>query len=346
LLLRESIIYADAHASSGFVWPRSAARWAELCLGPANPSSVHVEGQRAKQHLREAREGVAETLGAVPDEVVFTSGASEGLMLAVRGLCRVGGVLALGPMEHAALASEPHVALGDARAGVVAMAAVNHETGVIAEIPTVHVPLVIDAAQAALRARSLWALPQVSALAFSGHKIGAPTGSGVLLVRNGVPFVATLRGGPQEHALRAGTEAVAMAGALAEALQCAYAEREQIHARQSEATAIYEAALREIPGARIHGDGQRRAPGVTCAGIVGVSARVMVERANERGVCISSGAACAAAANEPSSVLLAMGLSRERALEAFRVSFGFAVTREEAVSVASVVSAIAAEVRA
>ena len=341
----ESIIYADAHASSGFVWPRAASRWAELCLGPANPSSVHGEGQRAKQHLREAREQVANLLGALADEVVFTSGASEGLMLAVRGLCRVGGQLALGPLEHAALASEAHLPLGDSRAGVVALAAVNHETGVVAEIPSPGVPLVVDAAQAALRARELWALPQVSALTFSGHKIGAPTGSGVLLVRNSVPFVATLRGGPQEHALRAGTESVALAGAFAEALACLYADRAAITDRLSTASAVYEDALRAIPGARVHGAQQPRAPGVTCAGIVGVSARTMVDRASERGVFMSSGAACAAASNEPSSVLLAMGLSRERALEAFRVSFGFSVTPAQAAEVASVVAAIAAQVR-
>lgn len=284
-------------------------------------------------------------LGATADEVVFTSGASEGLMLAVRGLCRVPGQLALGPMEHAALASEPHVSLGDTRAGVVALAAVNHETGVIAEIPSPGVPLVIDAAQAVMRARELWALPQVSALAFSGHKIGAPTGTGVVLLRAGIPFVATLRGGPQEHDLRAGTEAVALAGALAVALDELYSRRDVIESALRAASTSFELALEQVAGVRIHGADKPRAPGVTCAGIIGVSGREMVERLSDRGVYISSGAACAAASNEPSSVLLALGLSRERALEAFRVSFGFDVTVEQAQAVALAIAEVAAQAR-
>jgi cysteine desulfurase len=338
--------YADASASAGFVWPQAQKRWLSLAALGGNASSAHFEGRRARQTLREAREQVAAVLGAHPDEIVFTSGATESLCLAVNGLLRSGEQLALPAGMHAALSAMPHVALAEAAlSAVVGVAAACHDTGILTDVAAFAervAPrrLVVDAAQAALSARELWKIEGVSALAFSGHKIGAPAGTGVLLLRKGAPFVPRLRGGPQEHELRAGTEPVALIGALAAALTEAYRERETIWARQRVAAAVFEKAILQIAGARVFGGEVERSPGVSCVGVIGVPGRRVVEEAGARGVCFSSGAACAAQSGEPSAALLALGVSGERAREAFRASFGFFSSPEDAAQAAAVVRAI------
>ncbi len=338
--------YADASASAGFVWPEAQKRWLSQATLGGNPSSAHFEGRRARQALREAREEVATILGADPDEIVFTSGATESLHLAVGGLLRPGEQLALPAGLHAALSAMPHVVLSNAPASaLVGVAAACHDTGRLTDVAAFAKRVaprrvVVDAAQAALSARDLWKIEGVSALGFSGHKLGAPTGTGVLLLRKGVPFVPTLRGGPQQHELRAGTEPVALIAAFAAALSEAYRQREAIWARQRSASAVFEKAVSELAGARIFGGDGERSPGVSCVGIIGVAGRRVVDEANLQGVYFSSGAACAAQSAQPSSALLALGYSSERAREAFRASFGFFASEADALRAAAVVQAI------
>lgn len=300
-----------------------------LDSGAMNPSSAHHEGRVARRILREARAEVASALGAHPDEVVFTSGVTESLALAVHGLSLPG-------LQRKACSAYEHAAVYEALAGdrftfdaiptadLLACALVNHETGLLAPLSDICVKaptVIVDAAQATSLAPAAWRESSVKAMALSSYKIGGPTGAGALLVRKGQPFLPLVRGGPQEHELRAGTEAVAAAAGFARALSEHLATATSRQARLAELTAAFERGLSSLRAVRIVAADRPRAPGVTAAYAIGVPARAVVEDLDARGIAIGAGAACAAHSNEPSNVLRALGLSRERATEVFRVSF-------------------------
>ena len=337
-------MYLDHFASARTLLPAARARMQTLLFeGAGNPSSAHSEGRKARKILREARAEVATALGASPDEVVFVSGVTEALATSVHGLLLPHRlrVVACSQYEHSALrealvdtgckldtfAYDSHgKPIGRVNAGLVAIALVNHETGMRASLDGVcamasGAPVVVDAAQATAYARDVWADERVSALCLSSHKIGGPTGAGALLVRKGLPFSPLLRGGPQEHELRAGTEAVLAAAGFARALSSYLSDGPARVARLRALTEQFEAGLKSLQAVRIVADDRTRAPGVTAAYALAVPARGLVEDLDARGIRVGAGAACAAHTNEPSSVLTALGLSRERALEVFRVSF-------------------------
>lgn len=314
-----------------------------LFEGAANPSSAHSEGRKARKILREARAEVATALGASPDEVIFVSGVTEALAMSVHGLLLPHRlrVVACSQYEHSALREalvdtgckletftyDAHgKPQGRLNAGLVAVALVNHETGMLASLDGIcsmaaGAPVIVDAAQATLYAREVWADERVSALCLSSHKIGGPTGAGALLVRKGHPFAPLLRGGPQEHELRAGTEAVLAAAGFARALSTYLSDGPARLDRLKSVSDQFEAELRALQAVRVVGEDRARAPGVTAAYALAVPARRLVEDLDARGIRVSAGAACAAHTNEPSNVMTALGLSRERALEVFRVSF-------------------------
>jgi cysteine desulfurase len=208
-----------------------------------------------------------------------------------------------------------------------------------------HAPLVIDAAQAGLYLKDLWADRRVTALAIGGHKLGGPTGVGALLLRQETPFTASLKGGHQEQGLRAGTEAVPLIAGFARALSETNTRRTALLAGLSAATHAFEQGLSATAGARIHGRDRQRAPGVTSCAILGVPGRNLVEALDRRGIAVSAGAACASALGEASDVMRAMGYSRERALEAFRVSFGYAHSADQARRLAASIGEVARELR-
>lgn len=360
--------YGDHHASAALVWPAARVRLSEvIASGAGNPSSVHHEGRLARKLLGQARAELARAVGAASDEVVFTSGVTESLRLAVAGLCGAATRREIwcGHGEHPALGA----AIGAARdlgftvqkpfwptssqdAALIATHAAHHETGELADLAAcaqaaraTGAPLLIDGAQASLSLAEIWAEPAVTALAFSSHKLGGPSGVGCLLLRRGASFLSPLAGGPQEHGLRAGTEALALIAAFARAVSEVARRRDRISAAQRAASEAFERQLLQVSGARLHGSESARVPGVSCAGIVGVPGRRMVDWLSDQGVMVSSGPACSSANNEPSEILRARGVSRERALEAFRVSFGFESTVDEALSVAATVARGARELR-
>jgi cysteine desulfurase len=334
-------MYLDSFAAARSLDPEARRHMQTLLQGGlGNPSSAHKEGRLARKVLREARAEVAAALGADPDEVVFTSGVTESLALACHGLLQPHRptLVACSVYEHAALREalvatglELHTFAYDSEGrpqgalpavAMVGAAVVNHEVGLLARMPAVcdaaaGAPVIVDAAQGTLYAKQTWADPRVSAMALSSHKIGGPTGAGALLVRKGHPFVSWIKGGPQEHELRAGTEAVIAAAGYSRALTSHLGKPRPL----AHLTQCFEHGLKQIRGVKIVAEDRARAPGVTAAYALGVAARALAEDLDARGVYISAGAACAARSNEPSSVLTGLGLSRERALEVFRVSF-------------------------
>ncbi|WP_344067153.1 cysteine desulfurase family protein [Microbacterium pumilum] len=199
---------------------------------------------------------------------------------------------------------------------VATLAAIAHERGI---------PMHVDAVQAAgwltLSARDLGA----DAVSIAGHKLGAPKGTGLLAIRGRVPLEPLLHGGGQERGRRSGTEDVAGAVGLAAALELAEAEREEASAR---VTALRDRfitrVLALVPAARLTGDPVQRLPGTASFTFAGTSGEAILLELERRGVVSSSGSACAAGSDEPSHVLVAMGIAPEVAQTAVRFTFSHA----------------------
>jgi cysteine desulfurase len=170
----------------------------------------------------------------------------------------------------------------------------------------------------------------VDALSLSGHKIGAPKGVGVLYLRGRVQAEAVLHGGGQERGRRSGTENVPGAVGFATALELAAAERPGRAARLAELRdRLIEGVLREVPNAMLTGHPKERLPGHASFCFAGTSGESVLLGLEERGVLCSSGSACAAGSDEPSHVLMAMGLSREVAQTAVRFTLSDEVMGEQ-----------------
>lgn len=334
--------YLDHNATSPLRPDVARAMHLALTLS-GNPSSVHAEGRAARSRLEAARAEVARWLACAPSRVVFTSGATEAIDLA---LADAGPVIAAG-IEHRAVLA--HVAADDVlpatRAGTVDLEALearlarggvawvsvmlaNNETGVIQPLAEVAalarrygVKLHVDAAQAPGRSDPRPAVGLADRLSFSVHKAGGPAGAGVLVHDPDAPPRPRLRGGAQEHRLRAGTEnLVAICGlaALTGALDPAEPARlGRLRDRlEAEVLALGEAV-------EVVGRDAPRLPNTSCLLVPGLRADTQVAALDLDGVAVSSGAACSSGLVEPSHVLRAMGLPPVDAACAIRVSLGW-----------------------
>ncbi len=355
-------IYLD-HAATTPVRPEVRAAM-EPFFGPTfgNPSSAHRWGRAARAALDEARERVAQTVGARPDEIVFTSGGTEADNLAVLGAWRARrdparrGVVST-PVEHKAVLAAVHQAEEegaaarlmavdadgcvdasapelDADAALCSVLWVNNETGVVQPVPalaararTLGVVFHTDAVQAFGKLPIDVAAIGVDLLTVSGHKVGAPKGIGALYVRRGVPLAPMLHGGAQDRGRRPGTENVAYAVALAAAAELAVEEREADRARLGALRDALEALiLASVPDAVIHGRGAERAPHVCNVSVPGADGAALLMALDLRGVAASGGSACQTGNVEPSHVLLAMGVAPDLAASAVRFSVGALTT--------------------
>jgi len=322
-------IYLD-HNAGAPLRPEARAAMLAVLGPPANPSSAHREGARARSLLEEARANVAALVGAPATDVVFTSGASEANNLALRGALAAAGRdagLVTGATEHASVLETARalertgvplavvsvdgegrlevadiVAACDARTALVSIGLANGEVGTIAPVRAIaaalrpHGILVhTDAAQAAGRLPVDVAALDADLVSISSHKLGGPAGAGALWVRRGTRLQALVTGGPQERH-----------GATA--------------------------------GPRLPNTLNIRIPG--CAG---ESLLVLLDLA---GVAVSLGSACAAGAAEPSHVLRAMGLGDEAARSAVRLSLGPTTTAEEIDAVVELLPRLVRDVRA
>lgn len=375
-------VYLD-HAATTPVRPEVRAAM-EPFFGPTfgNPSSAHRWGRAARAALDEARERVARTLGARPDEVVFTSGGTEADNLAVLGAWRARRdasrrAVVSTPVEHKAVLAAVHEAAHegaderllpvdtdgrvdadapelDADAAVCSVMWVNNETGVVQPVPALaaraHALGVVfhtDAVQAFGKVAIDTASLPVDLLTVSGHKIGAPKGVGALYVRRGTPLAALLHGGAQDRGRRAGTENVAYAVALAAAAELAVAGREAECARLGALRDELEARiLAGVPEALVHGRSAPRAPHVTSVSVPGADGAALLMALDLRGVAASGGSACQTGSPEPSHVLLAMGVAPDLAAGAVRFSVGALTTAACVERVGALFPALVEKVRA
>jgi cysteine desulfurase len=373
------VFYLDRAATTPVRREVLEAMWPYLTGVFGNPSSTHGVGDEAARGLTAARAAVARVLGCRPAEVVFTTGGTEGANTAIKGIALAAPrgrhvvtsaieheavlescaylarfhdfdvtVLPVGPdgrvdpaVLRAALRPDTtlvSIAHADNEIGTVqdvsALAAVAHEVG--ARFHT-------DAVQSAPWLPIGLGVLGVDALSLSGHKLGAPKGTGVLAVRSGVPLEPLLHGGGQERGRRSGTEDVAGAVAVATALGLA-AET----ARSGEGTAttvrdaVLDGVLAAVPGAIVTGSREHRLPGHASFCFPGVNGETVLLELEQRDVVSSSGSACAAGSTEASHVLTALGIPEDVARTALRLTFDATLTADDVpVVVGSVADAVA-----
>jgi cysteine desulfurase len=335
--------YLDHNATSP-IRPEALAAMVDALRAGGNPSSVHRAGRSARAAVDIARRQVSSLIGALPSEVVFTSGGTEANNLAFVASGR--RRLLVSAVEHdSVLKAAPNADMitvdGE---GVVDLAAVerllaasrkpalvsvmfaNNETGVIQ--PVAEVVRLARAAGALVHCDAVQGAGKepidmhglgVDYLSLSAHKFGGPTGMGALVVRGGAPFNPDRVGGAQESNRRAGTENLAGIvgfGAAAEAARGGLAV-EHLHDR-------LEAELLKIaPNARIFGAGARRLTNTTCISMPGVRAETQVMALDLAGVSVSAGAACSSGKVARSGVLAAMDVEPDVADTALRISLGW-----------------------
>lgn len=215
-----------------------------------------------------------------------------------------------------------------ADAALVSVGHANNEIGTVQDVAGLvaiarehRVPVHIDAVQSAgwLDLRALGA----DAVSIAGHKLGAPKGIGAVGVRSRVPLEPLLHGGGQERGRRSGTENVAGAVGLATALELVEAERSQsVAAVQAQTSAFIAAVMDAVPRAALTGSPEHRLPNLASFTFAGISGEAVLLELERRGVVSSSGSACAAGSDEPSPVLLAIGIPAEVAQTAVRFTFG------------------------
>jgi cysteine desulfurase len=349
-----------------------------------NPSSAHRFGRAARAGLEQARREVAQALGAEPNQVIFTSGGTEADNLGVVGAAlaardRGGSMCAVvSAIEHKAILAAAHAvchlggrevvlpvdgdgqvdlaALDDAlldRPAVVSVMWVNNEVGVVQPVAAIAerccaagVAFHTDAVQAFGKVPVSLAKVACTLATISGHKIGAPKGIGAIIVRDRKAVEAIIHGGGQQFGIRPGTENVAGAVALGRAASLAVAEQpkeaERLRALRDDLCARLRAG---VPDLVVNGEGAERAPHVLSVAVPGADSEALLMHLDLAGVAASSGSACSTGAVEPSHVLVAMGLPRELALGAIRLSLGHDSTAEDVARAAEVMPGVVAKVR-
>lgn len=358
-------IYLDNNATTP-VDPRVASVFIEELTGPpANPSSIHSYGQQARNQLVRARRSVATHFGVAPKEVIFTSGGTEALNLLLRGLFPTPsgsppGHLITSMTEHSAVKqtveqlekqglsvswltpnSEGVLSVAQVEAAIrpesrcIALMAANNETGVkhpieaIAKIAELRrIPLIVDGV--ALLGKEPISIPQgVSAIAFSGHKIHAPKGVGLAIVRQKVPLIEQMTGGAQEGGRRAGTENLGGILALAKAIELLESEQPAAMERMERLRDQLEGEiLRAVPQTVVNG-GAPRIVNTSNISFLGIDVEALMMSLDMEGVAISHASACASGSLEPSHVILGMGLGQKRALSSLRFSLSRMTTEAE-----------------
>jgi cysteine desulfurase len=331
----------------------------------ADPLRVHGDGLAAKRLLDDARATVAGALGAQPDEIVFTSGGTESVALAIWGGVRpvreLGTRIVTTTVEHPAVGGVLHTLETDGFESVLvevdrngsidldAFAAAirrpgtllasvhhaNHEVGTIQPIAEcarvcreAGVLFHTDACQTVGHLPVDAPALGVDLLSISGHKFGGPPGIGALYVRRGVPIAAYPCGDDRERRRRSGVENVPGVAAMAAALETRLEGMNDEVARGWALTDTIRAGIAErVEGASVHGHATQRVPHLVCFSVPDLDAEIMSMALDDRGFRIAAGSNCSGAAGEASSVLEHMGVA---STASFRIGVGPDTTEDDA----------------
>ncbi len=375
-------VYLDHHATTP-VDPRvfaAMAPYLQGCFGNASSAS-HAYGREAAEAVTHARRQVAEAVGAAPDDVVFTSGATESINLAIQGACRAhkgerrqlitvatehkavldtcAGMAALGYRTRVLpVGADGRVALSELREALatptllVAAMAVNNEVGTVQPVAAIaeaaHAAgalLFCDGAQALGRTPLQLRAWGVDLCSVTAHKCYGPKGVGALVARPEVALDPLFFGGGQERGLRPGTPAVPMLVALGEAMALAEAEREADEARIGALRDQLWAALqRDVPRVALNGGWAHRVAGNLNVSIACVDAATLMVALPD--LAVSAGSACSSGTPKPSHVLRALGLDDEAALSTVRFGLGRGTTEADVRFAARRVAEEVAKIRA
>jgi cysteine desulfurase len=347
-------IYLDHNATTPLLPAVVAAMLPYLEREFGNPSSAHPFGRRARDAVELARARVAALIGCAAEEIVFTSGGTEANNLAIHGVTHERKHVVTSAIEHPAIARPCRLFAGDAapvgsdgvvdpdwilehlsdRTALVTVMHANNETGILQPIGPIAarareqgVVVHTDAAQTVGKIPVDVDRLGVDLLTIAGHKMNAPKGVGALYVRRGTALRPYLLGAGHERGLRPGTENVAGIvglGAACEIARNGLAARTTMLAELRDR--LHSALANAIPGIVVNGRGERL-PNTLSVRFPGVSGSALLEATPE--VAASTGSACHEGHESASAVLLAMGLSQEKALETVRLSVGTTTTRED-----------------
>ena len=356
-------VYLD-HAASTPLRPEAREAWLDASgRHHANPTGSHHAARAARRALDDARDEIAAALDRPPAEVVFTSGGSEADNLAVRGVLRErGGIAVCSAGEHHAVLEPVEDAGGltvtleadgtvspdqlaavldtaDEPVSVVSIITVNNETGVINDIPALveatreHAPDAVfhtDAVQALSWVDLATHVADADLVSITGHKFGGPVGTGALFVRNGVTLDALILGGGQERGRRAGTPDVAGTAAFAAAASATVAARDEsvirLGALRDRLVDGLAERLGEIVMPTVLRGGAPVAAGVAHVMLADVEAEALLFLLDAAGLRASAASSCSSGAQDPSHVLAAMGIDRMVAQGSLRLSLGHTST--------------------
>lgn len=330
-----------------------------------NPSSAYSKGAEAAAPLAKARETIAALLGAKPTEIFFTASGSEADNWAIKGVAlsmkTKGKHIISSKFEHHAvlhalesLEKEGYevtyvdvnengvIDPADVEKAIrpdtvlIAIMMANNEIGTIQPIAEIAalgkkhgVTTFTDAVQAVGNTSVNVNDLGVDMLAFSGHKIHAPKGIGVLYIRTGTRVRPLIDGGGQERGRRGGTENVAFAVGLAKALEIATARLSEMARVKALRDRLMQGLLDKIPYSRVNGDIEKRLDGNLNIGFEFVEGESLLMWLDASGICASTGSACNSASLEPSHVLLSIGVPHERAHGSLRFTLSHENTDED-----------------
>ncbi len=328
-----------------------------------NASSIHHHGQETRAAVERARDSVASLLGCRAAEVVFTSGGTESDNLAIAGLTGAGDHIITSSIEHhAVLLACKHleetgcdvtclpvdgrglVDPGDVRRALrpntklISIMMANNETGVLQPVEEIgkiaaeaEVYFHTDAVQAAGKVPIDVNRIGCDALSISGHKMHAPQGVGALYVRKGTQLEPLFYGGRHERSRRAGTENVPGIVGLGKAAELAMQRFERGDDRRMSALRdrLQQGLLAQVEESGVNGLGAPRVPNTANIYFDQIEGESMVIALDLKGLAVSAGAACSSGAIEPSHVLTAMSLRKDRAHASIRFSLGTQNTAED-----------------
>ena len=356
-------IYLD-NAATTFVFEDILKQMPEIFIELyANPNSIYSDAQAARRIIERSREKISDIIGVSPEEIVFTSCATESNNTVIRGLAErypEKKKVLISPIEHKSVLNPARflskrgfdveflkidrngvIDIDDLRRRIdrdtllVSVIHGNNETGVLQDINEIgklcrekDVFFFSDAVQSFLKEEINPSL--IDFFSVSGHKIGVPKGVGLFYKRKEVKIEPLLFGGGQERGLRSGTENTQFIKFLSDAVEIWNRKREEFLKKLAELRNHFEKRIKEeIPDIQIVSEYAKRLPHISCVILPYIDAQTVILSLDRKGIAVSSGSACSSGTPEPSHVLLSYGYSENEALRAVRVSFSFRNSKEE-----------------
>lgn len=353
------MIYADNASTTKISYSVFEKMLPFLCEQYGNASSQYSLGTKAKRAIEHARKQVAAAIGAEPHEITFTSGGSEAnswvlrcvadsyrnepmhivttaiehqsVLNACRSLEQTGIEVTYLPVDKTGRVSVDNVkAAIKSCTKLVSIMLANNEIGTIQPISEIgrllkgeSILFHTDAVQAVGHIPVNVDDLQVDFLSASAHKFNGAKGTGILYKRSGLDLSPLVFGGEQEHGLRAGTENVAGIVAAGYAIDESVSELADTAKRLKSMVEDTVNGIKEtIPSVKINGDTECRLPGTANLCFDGVSGESLMHLLDLKGICVSTSSACTSCKDEPSHVLLALGLTEQQAKSAIRISYG------------------------